>query len=243
MMATRARSPGEARFVVIGAGGLGGPILYALAAAGAGELCFFDDDVVDLSNLQRQVQFTTADIGRTKAEAMAAELVRRGTPRTRIVGSDERFTAARAGELVGLQPARTVVIDGSDNFATKFAVNDACVAADLPFVIAGVLRAAGQVLSVRSGRDGCYRCLFEAAPDDDDAASCAAAGVLGAAVAVVAGAAAQRALALATAEETASAAADLLVFEDLTHSARPRRVGFQRRPDCPAHGPEPRRAS
>jgi adenylyltransferase/sulfurtransferase len=152
---------GAARVAVVGAGGLGGPALYALAAAGVGELVVWDDDVVDLSNLQRQVQFTTADVGRAKVTAVADELVRRGYPRTRVVTRRARFDAGAAAELCA---GATVVIDGSDNFATKFAVNDACVGAGVPFAIGAVLRYAGQVLGVVPGRSGCYRCLFEAPP-------------------------------------------------------------------------------
>jgi molybdopterin-synthase adenylyltransferase len=217
------------RFVVIGAGGLGGPVLYALAAAG-GELVFVDDDRVALSNLQRQIQFTTADVGRPKVEVMADELVRRGVARQRITARQERLTAANAARVfAGAQ----VVVDGSDNLPTKFAINDAAMTAGVPFVIAGVLRYTGQVLSVVPGRSGCYRCFFEGPPADDDGAdSCAQAGVLGAAVAVIAGHAAQHALALAAGDF--SRAGTLYTFADLAASALPRQVRFQPRPGCTA---------
>ncbi len=218
------------RFTLIGAGGLGGPIAYALAAAGADGLTLIDDDEVDLSNLQRQVQFTTPDVGRPKVDALADELVRRGYPRERIRAIAARFTLDGAPALLH-DPA--VVIDGSDNFPTKFAVNDASVAAGVPFVIGGVLRYSGQVLGGVPGETGCYRCVFETPPPDDGGAdSCAFAGVLGASVAVIAGHVARVALALAGGD--LSAAGQLLVFDDLAASATPRLVRFRRRPGCHA---------
>ncbi len=218
------------RFTIIGAGGLGGPIAYALAAAGAEGLTLIDDDEVDLSNLQRQVQFTTRDVGRPKVEALADELVRRGYPPERIHPIATRLTLDRAPALLS---NAAVVIDGSDNFPTKFAVNDASVAAGIPFVIGGVLRYSGQVLGGVPGETGCYRCVFEAPPPDSSAAdSCTFAGVLGASVAVIAGHVARVALALAGGD--VSAAGQLIVFDDLAASAVPRRVRFRRRSDCPA---------
>jgi molybdopterin-synthase adenylyltransferase len=221
----------QTRFGLVGAGGLGGPVAYALAAAGAARLAVCDDDVVELSNLQRQVQFSTADLGRPKVEALADELCRRGYPRTRVDQLAARFSAATAAALID---RADVVIDGSDNLATKFAVNDAAAAAGRPFVIAGVLRYTGQVLAVRPGRTGCYRCLFEAPPPDDDAESCADAGVLGAAVAVIGGVAARAALALARGDDDGAGAGTLQVFDDLRSSAAARTVRYRPRSGCPA---------
>ncbi len=217
----------DSRFVLIGGGGLGGPLAYALAAADAGELVLVDDDRVELSNLQRQIQFVTDDIGQPKAEKLAGELVRRGFPRNRLVVHNSRFTLERAPARL---PGATVVIDGSDNLTTKFAVNDACVAAGIPCVIGGVLRHSGQVLTVLPGRSGCYRCLFEEAPPDADVDSCAEAGVLGAVVAVIAGVMARCALSLAAGRPDNVGA--LLVFEDVVQNPTPRRVAFQRRASC-----------
>ncbi|RMH38878.1 MAG: HesA/MoeB/ThiF family protein [Deltaproteobacteria bacterium] len=225
-------------FVLIGAGGLGGPIAYALAAAGDCTLTIVDDDVVDLSNLQRQIQFATADVGAPKVDALARELARRGVAAGRVRPVRARFDASTAAELLA---RADVVVDGSDNFATKFAVNDACAAAGLPFAIGGVLRYTGQVLAAAPPESGCYRCVFEAPPPDADADSCADAGVLGAAVAVVAGACARTALALAAGDR--SDAGSLLVFDDLSRGARARRVSFRRRPGCPACTPAGRSAA
>ncbi|HEU5060368.1 MAG TPA: ThiF family adenylyltransferase, partial [Kofleriaceae bacterium] len=166
-------------FALIGAGGLGGPVAYALAAAGARSITVCDPDLVDLGNLQRQVQFTTADVGRPKVEALADELGRRGFARTAIRALPVRFAADTAD--LGLAGAE-VAVEGSDDPATKFALNDLALARRLPFAIGGVERQAGQVFRGRPGA-ACYRCLFEAPPGDSDPApGCADAGVLGAAV-------------------------------------------------------------
>jgi len=215
---------GERRFAIIGAGGLGGPIAYALAAAGAGELIVCDPDRVELSNLQRQVQFTTADIGQSKVDALASELRRRGYPDERIRVIHQRFDAETARPLLA---EVDVIIDGSDNFATKFAVNDAATAARKLAVIAGVHRYGGQIATVVPGRGGCYRCLFEA-PPDDDARSCANAGVLGASVAVIAGYAARAAIAIHEGQSS-----QLMVVDDIRVN-EPRTITYDARPDCSA---------
>jgi adenylyltransferase/sulfurtransferase len=217
------------RFGIIGAGGLGGPVAYALAATGAGRIVLCDDDLVELSNLQRQVQFSTDDIGKPKVFALAEELVRRGYPRERIDTLDQCFENNGAAEILA---ACDVVIDGTDNFPTKFLINDRCVAAGLPFVIGAVLRFGGQVIAVRPGHTPCYRCLFESPPLGHEPMSCADAGVLGAAVAVIAGLTARAALALASGEDAVADPGVLHVYDDLRASSTARRVRFRARPDC-----------
>ena len=161
--------------LVIGAGGLGCPALLYLAAAGVGRILVIDSDRVEASNLQRQVLFTESDVGEFKASAAARRLAALNSwivvePR---VG---RFTRANALNLVG---ACDVVIDGSDNFATRYLVNDACVLADKPFVYGAVQGFAGQ-LSVFNWRGGpTYRCLFSEPPAAGTVPNCAEAGVLG----------------------------------------------------------------
>ncbi|HUH01087.1 MAG TPA: ThiF family adenylyltransferase [Kofleriaceae bacterium] len=221
------RSVEGTRFGIIGLGGLGGPVAYALAAAGAGRLLLCDHDLVELSNLQRQVQFSTADVGTPKVFALAEELVRRGYPRDRLDLVDERFENNGAASILA---AVDVVIDGTDNFPTKFLINDRCVAAGRPFVIGAVLRYGGQVIAVRPPQTACYRCLFEGPPTGDDPMSCADAGVLGAAVATIAGFTARAALALARGDD--AQAGVLHVYDDLRRSLEPRRVRFHARPDC-----------
>src|SRR5688572_12996228 len=151
-------------------GGIGCPL--ALALAGAGRLVLVDDDTVELSNLARQILYRTEDVGAPKATAARAALLRRGFRDVEAVPARFEEDSARA-----LLHDADVVCDGSDNLETKFFVNDACVAARRPFVIGGVLRAAGQVFPVRPGVDACYRCLFEEPPGDLE--TCADAGVLG----------------------------------------------------------------
>jgi molybdopterin-synthase adenylyltransferase len=152
--------------IIVGVGGLGCPLALGLAERGD-RLVLVDFDRVELSNLARQILYRTEDVGRPKVEAAADALVRRGVPAARIEPVMSRWHAGLLGD---------VVYEGSDDLATKFAVNDACVAAGVPCVIGGVLRSAGQVFSVVPG-GACYRCLFEAPPTD--APTCAEAGVWG----------------------------------------------------------------
>ena len=214
-------------FALIGAGGLGGPVAYALAAAGQHSLVICDPDRVDLGNLQRQVQFTTADVGRPKVQALGDELERRGAPRGSIRPMAIRFEAGTADRILeGID----VVIEGSDDPATKFAVNDLALARGLPFAIGGVERYGGQVFAGRPGA-ACYRCLFESPPlDSDPTPSCADAGVLGASVAVIGGLLARTGLDLAAGGE----GGELLVVDDTASGSPPRKVRYNPRPGCPA---------
>ncbi len=215
------------RMAIIGAGGLGGPVAYALAAAGARAITLCDPDAVDLGNLQRQVQFTTADIGRPKVEALADELCRRGLPRAAIRALPIRFAADTADRILD---GADVLVEGSDDPATKFAANDLALARRMPFAIGAVERQAGQVFAGRPGA-ACYRCLFESPPlDSDPAPSCADAGVLGAAVAVIGGLLARTALDLAR----GAPGGQLLVVDDTASRSPPRGVRYNPRPGCPA---------
>jgi adenylyltransferase/sulfurtransferase len=219
------RGAADTCFALIGAGGLGGPVAYALAAAGARRLVVCDHDRVELSNLQRQVQFTTADVGRRKVDALAGELVRRGYPAARIHAVDARFTPASAAQLLD---GVDVLVEASDDPATKFAANDEAMARALPFAIGGVERYGGQVLAARPGEAGCYRCLFEEPPEL--APTCADAGVLGAVVAAIGGLLARAALALAGDE----LAGELLIVDDVAARSPARRVRYKPRHGCPA---------
>ena len=164
-----------ARVLVIGAGGLGCPALLYLAAAGVGRITVIDPDRVDVSNLQRQVLYTAADAGVLKVEA-AARRLRALNDLVEIVPLAQRFTRANALALVG---DNDVVVDGSDNFATRYLVNDACVLAGRPFVYGAIQGFTGQ-LSVFNWRGGpTYRCLFPEPPEAGTVPNCAEAGVLG----------------------------------------------------------------
>ncbi len=165
-----------ARVLVVGAGGLGSPTLLYLAAAGVGTIGIVDDDTVDLSNLQRQIVHTTAGVGASKV-ASAAEAVARLNPSVRVEAHPQRLTAETADALVA---AYDLVVDGADNFATRYAVNDACVRAGVPLVWASVLRFDAQVAVWWAGHGPCLRCVFPDEPPADAVPSCAEAGVLGA---------------------------------------------------------------
>ena len=169
----------DARVLLVGAGGLGSPAAFYLAAAGVGTLRLADDDVVDRSNLQRQILHAEARIGMPKVESAAIALAALN-PRTRIEPLPERITAAtveRALEGVDL------VVDGADNFPVRYLLNDACVKLGLPLVYGAVHRFEGQVSVFDAGRQRgvapCYRCLFPQPPSAEDAPNCAEAGVLG----------------------------------------------------------------
>ena len=167
----------DAQVVLIGAGGIGAPAIQYLAAAGVGRLRVIDDDEVSLSNLQRQVLFATEDIGRAKVEA-AREAVARLNPDVSVDPVAARLDAANAAALLA---DADVVLDGSDNFATRLAVADAALALRIPLVSAAVGQFDGQLGVFRGWEEGrpCYRCLVGDNPDRPDI-SCADQGVLGA---------------------------------------------------------------
>jgi molybdopterin-synthase adenylyltransferase len=179
---------GRARVLVIGAGGLGAPLLLYLAAAGVGTLGVIDDDTVALSNLQRQVIHTTADVGSRKVGS-AASAIAKLNPHVKVVTHAERLTAANALKLISQYD---IVADGSDNFATRYLVSDACYLAGKPLVTAAVGTFDGTLTTLRAherGRDGTpnptYRCLFPEPPPPGTVPACAEAGILGALVGVL----------------------------------------------------------
>jgi molybdopterin/thiamine biosynthesis adenylyltransferase len=173
----------RARVLVIGAGGLGAPVLMYLAAAGVGTLGVIDDDVVSLSNLQRQVIHATCDVGLPKVNSAAAQIARLN-PHVAIKTHEFRLNAGNALEIIGQYD---IVADGSDNFATRYLVSDACYFAKKPLVTAAVGTFDGTLTTIRaheSGEDGrpnpTYRCLFPEPPAAGSVPACAEAGVLGA---------------------------------------------------------------
>ena len=174
-----------ARVLVVGAGGLGAPVLQYLAAAGVGTLGVADDDTVDLSNLQRQIVHTTERVGQPKVASAAASLAAIN-PEVAVDRIAERLTAANAGRLVA---AYDIVVDGSDNFATRYLLNDACYFARKPLVSGALLRFEGQVATFRPWRGGddnpCYRCLFPEAPPAGLVPRCEEVGIFGAVAGVI----------------------------------------------------------
>jgi molybdopterin/thiamine biosynthesis adenylyltransferase len=210
------------RATIVGAGGLGGPIALALGAAGI-ELTIADHDTVELSNLHRQIQFTSVDLDQPKANRLAGLVVARGGAARGIAS---RWSAELAADA-------DLIIDASDDPVTKFAVADWAVANGRCYVIAAALRYGGNAMVGAPGA-ACYRCLFE---EPVEVASCADAGVLGPVVGAIGGVAAALALGLLRGDRTLAGA--LLVFDDLRRTADPRIVRFAPRPGCPAcaHAP------
>jgi len=213
----------EARVLIVGAGGLGSPAALYLAAAGVGTLGLVDDDHVSLSNLQRQILFTTADVGTAKTEAAARTLAALN-PGVTVLPLPLRLTADNAADLIA---DYDLVLDGSDNFETRFLVNDTCFALGKTLVFAAVTEFEGQ-LSTFKGQP-CYRCLFPAAPPAGTVPNCSETGVIGAAAGVMGSLAALEVL-----KEIAGfgegLAGKLLIYEAL--AARFRTVILKADPAC-----------
>jgi molybdopterin/thiamine biosynthesis adenylyltransferase len=163
------------RILIVGVGGLGVPALWALARAGAGRLTLVDPDPVELSNLARQVIFSTSDIGTSKVEAAARWLAER-FPDIDVELHAIALDASNAARLVA---RHDFVIDATDSPLAKFLINDTCIAARTPFVYGGVVGMTGQAMSVIPGETACVRCVFENPPDADEIQSCREAGIVG----------------------------------------------------------------
>ena len=225
----------NARVLVIGAGGLGAPLLMYLAAAGVGTVGVIDDDVVDLSNLQRQVIHGTSKIGVAKVESAAAA-IKDINPDIRLITHQTRLDAGNALSLIG---EYDIIADGSDNFATRFLVNDACHLAGKTLVSAAILRFEGQISTFRSGlgkNDPCYRCLYREAPPDGMVPSCSEGGVLGALAGVMGSLQATEVL-----KEIMgigdSLAGQLMLYDAL--DATIRKISLKRDAACPLCGDQP----
>ena len=214
-----------ARVLIVGTGGLGSPAALYLAAAGVGTMILADPDDVDLSNLQRQVVYTEDDIGRPKAEA-AADRLAALNPHIFVAGFEGAFDAETADELIS---GVDLVLDGTDDFATRFCVSDACVRQGKTLVSGAIGRWTGQI-GVFSGRP-CYRCLVPETPPD--AETCVAVGVVGALAGVIGSMMALEAVKLITgAGEPLQGR--LMIYDGLSGEARTVRVAAD--PACPACG-------
>jgi len=169
----------KSHIVLIGAGGLGSPAAFYLTAAGIGNITIIDNDLVDKSNLQRQILHTETSIGTPKVDS-AASTMHALNPRVKIRTQQARLNDDNVRSIIA---DADVVIDGSDNFPTRYLLNDACVELAKPLVYAAVQRFSGQLSVFDAGRQRglvpCYRCLFPEAPNGEDAPNCAEAGVLG----------------------------------------------------------------
>ena len=164
-----------ARVLLVGAGGLGSPVALYLAAAGVGHLGLVDFDTVDLTNLQRQILHGTSDVGRPKLDS-AVDRLRETNPHVHVEPFDTRLTSANALEIIG---GYDIVVDGTDNFQTRYLVNDACVILEKPNIYGSIIRFEGQASVFSSGDGPCYRCLFREPPPPGLVPTCAEGGVFG----------------------------------------------------------------
>jgi molybdopterin/thiamine biosynthesis adenylyltransferase len=226
----------ESKVLVVGAGGLGSPLTLYLAAAGVGTIGVIDADVVDLSNLQRQIAHTTARIGMPKVESVKAAIAEIN-PGINVVTYPEKLTVENAAEIIG---NFDLVADGTDNFPTRFLINDACFFSKVPLVSAAILRFDGQLYTFRGHEEGenrpCYRCLFREPPPPGQIPTCAEAGVLGALCGTMGSLQATEVIKelLGIGE---SMAGQILIYEGL--SATFRNIKVKRDKGCPLCGDSP----
>jgi molybdopterin/thiamine biosynthesis adenylyltransferase len=222
-----------ARVLVVGAGGLGAPALMYLAAAGVGTIGIADDDTVDLTNLQRQIVHSTDRVGQSKVES-AIQGLAGINPDVRVVPYKLRIDATNALALVA---EYDVVIDGSDNFATRYLLNDACFLARKPLIAASLLRFEGQISTFKAhdGSGPCYRCVFPDRPPADLIPRCEEAGILGAVAGVMGTLQAAEAIKeiLGLGDSLSGA---LLIYDAL--GAQFRRIKIKRDPACALCGPQ-----
>lgn len=223
----------DASVLVVGAGGLGSPIIQYLAAAGVGRLGIVDDDVVERSNLQRQVIHADADVGRPKVDSAAA-FVEALNPDVDVETHEARLTAETVEELIA---DYDLVVDGSDNFQTRYLVNDACTLAGVPFTHGAIFQFEGQITTFPADDESpCYRCLFPEAPPAGMVPNCATAGVLGVLPGTVGCIQATEAIKLLLGD------GDLLDGRLLFYDAMAMdfdEIEIRKNPDCPVCGDDP----
>jgi adenylyltransferase/sulfurtransferase len=221
-----------ASVLVVGAGGLGSPLALYLAAAGVGRLGIVDFDTVDLSNLQRQILYGTADVGRSKL-SVATERLSDVNPHVTVQPHETRLTAANAREILS---DYDIVADGTDNFSTRYLVNDACVLARKPNVHGSIFRFEGQVSLFWPGRGPCYRCLFPEPPAAGAVPDCAEGGVLGVLAGIIGTLQATETIKWIL-ERGETLCGRLLLFDAL--QMRFRELELRRDPGCPVCGDHP----
>lgn len=221
----------QSKALIVGAGGLGSPSAVYLALAGVGTIGIVDFDVVELSNLQRQILHHTADVGRSKLDS-AFDNIKAYNPDTNVVLHDARLESHNAMDIIGQYD---LVVNGADNFATRYLVNDACYLLNKPLVDGSILIFDGQATVFIPGQ-GCYRCLFPSPPPPGMVPNCAEAGVLGALTGLVGSIQATEALKhfLGIGESLSSR---LLLIDALSMSFR--EVKLKRNPSCPLCGDNP----
>jgi adenylyltransferase/sulfurtransferase len=222
----------RARVAVVGSGGLGSPVTMYLAAAGIGTIGLIDFDVVDLTNLQRQILYATSDVGRPKVEA-AAERLSGINPHVDIVRHELKLTRDNALDILARYD---VIIDGTDNFPTRYLVSDACVLLGKPYVYGSILRFEGQVSVFDATTGPCYRCLFREPPPPGLVPSCAEGGVLGVLPGIIGSLQALETLKLVIGAGD-SLKGRLALFDALSFKWRELRL--RKNEDCPACGANP----
>ncbi|MDR1872874.1 MAG: molybdopterin-synthase adenylyltransferase MoeB [Deltaproteobacteria bacterium] len=218
--------------LVIGVGGLGSPAALYLAAAGVGTIGLVDSQTVDLTNLQRQIIHSTRDLGSPKTES-GRNSVLALNPELDVKTFKFEVTAANILDLI---KDFDFIIDGTDNFAAKFLINDACVIAQKPFCHAGVIRFQGQITSYLPGQGPCVRCLLTEPPPVDSLPTCGQSGILGAIAGVVGSLEALEAIKFLTGAGSLLTG-QLLTYDGLTMDFR--KVKYRHRPDCPVCGDNP----
>lgn len=223
----------KAKVLIIGVGGLGSPVALYLAAAGVGTIGLVDDDVIDVSNLQRQILYCDTEVGNYKAE-QAAEKLKAQNPAIHVEVYRTRITADNIRQIIR---EYDFVIDGVDNFPAKFLINDACVIEKKPFCHAGVVQFHGQVMTYVPGQGPCYRCIFEEIPTAGTVENASKLGVMGAMVGIIGTIQAMEAM------KYILGIGELLTGKLLTVdglSMNFRKVNFSRgRRDCPVCGEHP----
>ncbi len=223
----------DAKVFLAGAGGLGSPAALYLAAAGVGTIGIIDPDMVDLSNLHRQIIHQTQDIARPKVIS-AKEKLETLNPDVNVITYIDRLTSRNILEIMS---GYDIVIDGTDNFPAKFLINDASVMSRKPLVHGGILRFTGQVFTIQPKRSACYRCIFKDPPPAGLVPTCQEAGVLGALAGVIGTIQATEAIKLIL------GIGDLLTDRLLTYDAsktRFREIKIKRNPNCPVCGDDPK---
>lgn len=222
----------NAKILIVGAGGLGAPAALYLGAAGIGTIGIVDSDHVEISNLQRQICHFTKDINTLKVES-AKEKMEAINPDIQVKTYKDFLVAANIRDIIR---GYDFIIDGTDNFPTKFLVNDACVMENIPFSHGGILRFDGQTMTVVPGKSACYRCIFRTPPPPDAVPTCSQAGVLGAIAGMLGTIQAAEALKFVT--QTGELLTDtLLSFDAKTMNFR--QVPLTKQKDCPVCGEHP----
>ncbi|MBI4683716.1 MAG: molybdopterin-synthase adenylyltransferase MoeB [Nitrospirae bacterium] len=222
----------NAKVFIVGAGGLGCPVGYYLTGAGIGRITIIDNDTVELSNLQRQIAHSVKSLGKLKVDSVS-ETFKNLNPDVNIVGIPQKITKDNIMDLI---KNHDIVVDGSDNFPTRYLVNDACVMLKKPLVSGAILKFEGHVTTIIPGQGHCYRCLFEEMPPPGLVPSCQEAGVIGAIPGVIGSLQAIEVIKLILGKGDVLKNT-LLIYDALKTTFR--KVKIPKNPDCPVCGSNP----